>query len=152
MFLRRKPDLACHRSLLHACGDVSSKNSSSNSSCGFAPRMWRCFYPVNLLKGLKTVCSTHVEMFLGLTRPHETLAGLLHACGDVSIILISHEDMSKFAPRMWRCFCQVCCISWSCWVCSTHVEMFLHEHIGYVAIICLLHACGDVSRQKPNSC
>lgn len=55
----------------------------------FAPRMWRCFLPQNLLGFLIVVCSTHVEMFLLYMPVLWVPTRLLHACGDVSEVTLS---------------------------------------------------------------
>ena len=136
--------------LLHACGDVSISRPSALPSALSAPRMWRCFLDENAPPMFVGVCSTHVEMFLAGLYLTSAGVSLLHACGDVSIILISHEDMSKSAPRMWRCFFSISTVLTFDEVCSTHVEMFLTLTGARPSRIGLLHACGDVSRQVPS--
>ena len=46
---------------------------------------------------------------------------------------------------MWRCFWRQLGLHDSYGVCSTHVEMFLLVCICTMLVLCLLHACGDVS-------
>ena len=110
-----------------------------------APRMWRCFQYGTIFSPKGVVCSTHVEMFLGLKITLLLLFRLLHACGDVSNYRYIHFKAQASAPRMWRCFFSLLYIYYSVLVCSTHVEMF--PSIMPVTINCasLLHACGDVS-------
>ena len=72
------------RSLLHACGDVSTEILLGNWDKEFAPRMWRCFHLDELGIEFHPVCSTHVEMFLMMSRSFRACVSLLHACGDVS--------------------------------------------------------------------
>ena len=72
-------------SLLHACGDVSRLSLMSYPKSLFAPRMWRCFSARTSWQARRSVCSTHVEMFLPQPSMSPISASLLHACGDVSI-------------------------------------------------------------------
>ena len=71
-------------SLLHACGDVSATRPSGPHYDEFAPRMWRCFRATRGQDRGIQVCSTHVEMFLMMSRSFRACVSLLHACGDVS--------------------------------------------------------------------
>ena len=64
MFLTMVYYLVDMLSLLHACGDVSSKALKDAKLREFAPRMWRCFLLQVLRRLYPIVCSTHVEMFL----------------------------------------------------------------------------------------
>ena len=146
MFLGRRRVRGRGRSLLHACGDVSSTRRSTTTSPGFAPRMWRCFLDDKSRLTVISVCSTHVEMFPRPTMAHRLSAGLLHACGDVSACMVELPKAHLFAPRMWRCFLADDLLRCECDVCSTHVEMFLGGHRFQVSGVRLLHACGDVSR------
>ena len=122
MFLMLITLLASMANLLHACGDVSAGAYSSTLGESSAPRMWRCFCPSLPARSPSAICSTHVEMFLqadakGWTSRHLLHAcgdvsamvvkmreHLLHACGDVSVGIINHHVTFSSAPRMWRCF------------------------------------------------
>ena len=112
----------------------------------FAPRMWRCFSSTGFPDHGLQVCSTHVEMFPAYAYLEFRLARLLHACGDVSVLVCGDDPCRAFAPRMWRCFSSYVHDYQICGVCSTHVEMFLPgaEHKRMESR--LLHACGDVSK------
>ena len=81
--------------------------------------------------------------------PSEYLQGpeqsLLHACGDVSALLLFHHHFHRSAPRMWRCFHDMQRPSDHRGVCSTHVEMFPWRSPTGRYWPRLLHACGDVS-------
>ena len=145
MFPEMTKAITTERSLLHACGDVSSLAASRAAIFWFAPRMWRCFFIFRRPHYGKDVCSTHVEMFLSLTISRLMTSCLLHACGDVSTAAQLQTTLEGFAPRMWRCFswCEFQCSSAS--VCSTHVEMFLRLAKTFGHAGGLLHACGDVS-------
>ncbi len=52
----------CH-SFLHACGGVSEYDYVQCYTCGFSPRMWRCFPPHRDTLAHCVVFSTHVEVF-----------------------------------------------------------------------------------------
>ena len=54
--------------------------------------------------------------------------------------------MSLSAPRMWRCFYHHRHYHQKKNVCSTHVEMFPRRRKRRDDQVCLLHACGDVSK------
>ena len=95
------------------------------------------------------VCSTHVEMFPDHDERTEEEVRLLHACGDVSIEAGDVAIDNAFAPRMWRCFQRQQAEKQGCHVCSTHVEMFLSIWPIHRAPMSLLHACGDVSYDRP---
>ena len=116
--------------LLHACGDVSITLTTAADAKESAPRMWRCFHATIHLTYWDFVCSTHVEMFLSIRHFATNRLGLLHACGDVSVLV----DRTKVPST----------------VCSTHVEMFLSDCNGHREEPCLLHACGDVSNKVFN--
>ena len=117
----------------------------------FAPRMWRCFSFRDALHQQCDVCSTHVEMFPVPATLGSVVAGLLHACGDVSISPTCQKTDTLFAPRMWRCFYRKAWAYDDEGVCSTHVEMFPARRSGRNSSSSLLHACGDVSRFKSPS-
>ena len=110
--------------------------------------MWRCFYGLFTTIRPRKVCSTHVEMFLKLCTSHELSRRLLHACGDVSMLRVRKRMHLLFAPRMWRCFCDLRSSVYLIPVCSTHVEMFLNFIVLNCFRMSLLHACGDVSRNQ----
>ena len=124
MFLKRYRKKGIKLSLLHACGDVSSCWQLFRTVIRSAPRMWRCFFGMLCRIPFAPVCSTHVEMFLCLSRLLKGACGLLHACGDVSIWLQWTSRRTMSAPRMWRCFLAGFRETGSGQVCSTHVEMF----------------------------
>ena len=63
MFLTTRGRGLIRGSLLHACGDVSKRPTTTHSTSEFAPRMWRCFFESCYVYGFSLVCSTHVEMF-----------------------------------------------------------------------------------------
>ena len=94
------------------------------------------------------VCSTHVEMFPTSAANANSAERLLHACGDVSLMVMSSSEFGRFAPRMWRCFLLRPLRLRLTYVCSTHVEMFPQEERSEHSYERLLHACGDVSLQK----
>ena len=131
--------------LLHACGDVSPAAYGNNLSGAFAPRMWRCFLHHSPWTRPREVCSTHVEMFPCPSPEACSRCSLLHACGDVSATGRRSLKITKFAPRMWRCFSFHVGKAFAVVVCSTHVEMFPPLVSDGVFSCCLLHACGDVS-------
>ena len=151
--------------LLHACGDVSGLSLRLSGGSRSAPRMWRCFSPLDHQTKNQKICSTHVEMFpnsLGGTGmvyksaprmwrcfppkkdrdrgghicsthvemfpPHQAPAhprpDLLHACGDVSKLVLRDINLIRSAPRMWRCFLGHLVVGKTEGICSTHVEMF----------------------------
>ena len=76
----------------------------------------------------------------------------LHACGDVSCVCRASIGMSRFSPRMWRCFWQIHRHRRSGGVFSTHVEMFPNRLLIGHAASCFLHACGDVSKCDTFAC
>ena len=133
--------------LLHACGDVSSRRRASRVTAPSAPRMWRCFQQACEEILAQMVCSTHVEMFLSRGYSSCPWVGLLHACGDVSIIQKTDNELYESAPRMWRCFYQEIATKFADDVCSTHVEMFPSSLSSAFHSMGLLHACGDVSNR-----
>ena len=126
MFLMFHIRLGQRRNLLHACGDVSHWDFFIRSRARSAPRMWRCFRKSMPTSRKSSICSTHVEMFPNIYKIFDTVADLLHACGDVSIVVNDFPSCPESAPRMWRCFSDRTPLSPS----SVH----------------LLHTCGDVSR------
>ena len=67
MFLNSSCPPSLSVRLLHARGDVSSKAESYPSDDMFAPRPWRCFVKGHDFTGVKSVCSTPVEMFLSVS-------------------------------------------------------------------------------------
>ena len=111
----------------------------------YAPRTWRCFYLSPEEESQVDVCSTHVEMFpekavLMLSKP-----GMLHARGDVSLIVCQKSKMDEYAPRTWRCFYIEIKAEEREVVCSTHVEMFPGQATFGISCGSMLHARGDVS-------
>ena len=92
------------QSMLHARGDVSGPVFVQHECLRYAPRTWRCFSSPVLISGLRSVCSTHVEMFLQPVPSGSPSAGMLHARGDVSILRFLASNATRYAPRTWRCF------------------------------------------------
>ena len=66
-----------------------------------------------------------MEMFRTEEVSDDASGSFLHACGDVSLLLVSNNLSAA--------------------VFSTHVEMFPGQQIIIIRIVCFLHACGDVS-------
>ena len=145
MFLRHAGHMSFVGCLLHACGDVSLKIQEIKMAHESAPRMWRCFSSILPDSCACLVCSTHVEMFLQWKRKMILTSCLLHACGDVSVGMLSFISFPPSAPRMWRCFYAMAMENLSLVVCSTHVEMFPNRSSCLRRPKGLLHACGDVS-------
>ena len=113
-----------HSHLLHACGDVSPEGTTHYIKRQSAPRMWRCFSSPSPDLLSRPICSTHVEMFPFHRchgRPHRDL---LHACGDVSKLVLRDINLIRSAPRMWRCFSSSLSLASISAICSTHVENF----------------------------
>ena len=107
--------------------------------------MLRCFHGLGAGKRVAGICSTHVEMFPNIYKIFDTVADLLHACGDVSLQSKGARTTFGSAPRMWRCFRPGAQGDERASICSTHVEMFLPAARRSLKQQNLLHACGDVS-------
>ena len=102
MFLRRGRRYGYGRSLLHACGDVSSNGGILSGTNKFAPRMWRCFQTLRQVSEVSPVCSTHVETFPEAEHMTVSMKSLLYVCGGISSSSIRSNRNCRLAPLTWR--------------------------------------------------
>ena len=66
--------------------------------------MWGCFWESLIVRCKVAVFPTHVGVFLMFFDIVDSNGCLPHACGGVSLIIISSTISKKSSPRMWGCF------------------------------------------------
>ena len=131
--------------LLHARGGVSVGNQLFIIERESSPRTWRCFWAELCGSVVRSIFSTHVEVFLMLIQKTIIILDLLHARGGVSLKDIVFLSELKSSPRTWRCFlCSAICRRCA-GIFSTHVEVFLKHEVYIRDAFDLLHARGGVS-------
>ena len=107
VFLILKPISSGSKCLPHACGGVSPEWFYGKLRVKSSPCMWGCFYRHNFSFHLVGVFPMHVGVFPCLLQMLITVHRLPHACGGVSIQLISDSLKSLSSPCMWGCFQRV---------------------------------------------
>ena len=117
--------------LPHACGGVSISYAFYNCTKLSSPRMWGCFFLFPTRSSLARVFPTHVGVFLYAIDDSQSLMGLPHACGGVSLGELADRVQIASSPRMWGCF---------------YINSFY-----YIRTAGLPHACGGVSPFPPNA-
>ena len=98
---------------------------------------------------LQSVFSTSVEVFLIITPKRESIFGLLHVRGGVSMNAGTLSAKALSSPRPWRCFFARAAEGLRVCVFSTSVEVFLVNFALGISVIGLLHVRGGVSKKSP---
>ena len=145
VFLHRKFGEVSIDYFLHVCGGVSDELDAHKKTMRFSPRMWRCFCLFLLIKSLRIIFSTYVEVFPWAATVAAADAYFLHVCGGVSLLATSAILARSFSPRMWRCFRPHRCSDRKAAIFSTYVEVFLHTLKSGLNRFHFLHVCGGVS-------
>ena len=90
--------------LPHACGGVSVIAGETVLAKRSSPRMWGCFFHPGGDWPRRVVFPTHVGVFPPPRCFPPGSGGLPHACGGVSLSVVSEPGLYSSSPRMWGCF------------------------------------------------
>ena len=113
--------------LPHACGGVSISDYSKGKKIMSSPCMWGCFWIVTIAFYSNAVFPMHVGVFLIAQIPPVKVAGLPHACGGVSVLLVLWFFVVPSSPCMWGCFHSILYNRLLYFVFPMHVGVFLYK-------------------------